>query len=170
MADGVRLIAAALAELDSGVSADEWAARADAYAAEILEVHDELTLMFASIPAERRVIVTNHDALGYLAHRYGFEVLGTIIPGASTQAETDPRRFAQLIEAVEAAGVRAIFAENTDSTRLAEQLASEVVGRSDLEVRVVRLYTDALGPQGSGAETYLGLLRTTGALIVDALT
>jgi zinc/manganese transport system substrate-binding protein len=170
MADGVRLIAAELADVDDHVDADEWERRADAYADELLAVHDELEAGFATIPEEDRKLVTNHDALGYLAYRYDFEVIGTVVPGSSTQAEADARQFSQLIETVEEAGVTAVFAENTDSTALAEQLASEVDGRSDLEVEVVRLYTDALGEPGSGAETYLDLLRTTGQRIVEALT
>jgi zinc/manganese transport system substrate-binding protein len=169
MADGVRLIAAELAAVDDHLDAEEWEGRGDAYAQELLAVHEEMEELFATIPAENRQLVTNHDALGYLAHRYGFEVLGTVIPGATTQAEADARRFSQLIQTVEEAGVRAVFAENTDSTALADQLASEVVGRSDLEVEVVRLYTDALGEPGSGAETYLDLLRTTAQRITDAL-
>jgi zinc/manganese transport system substrate-binding protein len=169
MADGVRLLAAELAEVDDHLDADEWERRGDAYAEEVLAVHDELEELFATIPDEDRKLVTNHDALGYLAHRYGFEVLATVVPGSSTQAEADARQFSQLIQTVEEAGVTAVFAENTDSTTLAEQLASEVAGRSDVEIEVVRLYTDALGEPGSGAETYLDLLRTTGQRITDAL-
>lgn len=169
MADGVRLIATEIADVDESLDAATWEERGEAYAAELLDVHEEIEQLLDAVPPERRLLVTNHDALGYFAHRYGFEVLGTVIPGASMQAETDPRSFAQLADLVDREGVPAIFAENTDSTRLAEQLASEVVGRGDLEVEVVRIYTDALGEPGSGAETYLGLLRTTAGLIVDAL-
>jgi ABC-type Zn uptake system ZnuABC Zn-binding protein ZnuA len=170
MADGVRLLAAELAEVADHLDADEWERRADAYADELLAVHEELEAGFDTIPEEDRKLVTNHDALGYLAYRYGFEVIGTVVPGSSTQAEADARQFSQLIETVEEAGATAVFAENTDATALAEQLASEVGGRSDLEVEVVRLYTDALGEPGSGAETYLDLLRTTGERIVEALS
>ncbi len=125
--------------------------------------------MFATIPEADRQLVTNHEALGYLASRYDFEILGTVIPGSSTQADADPAGFSELIATVEEADVPAVFAENTDSTVLAEQLASEVIGRGDLEVEVVPIYTDALAEEGSGAETYLGLLRTTAELITDAL-
>jgi zinc/manganese transport system substrate-binding protein len=170
MADGVRLLAAELADVDDHLEADEWERRGEAYAEEVLAVHEELDELFATIPGDNRKLVTNHDALGYLAFRYDFEVLGTVIPGSSTQAEADARQFSELVRTVEDAGVTAVFAENTDSTTLAEQLASEVGGRSDLELEVVRLYTDALGEPGSGAETYLDLLRTTGQRITDALT
>jgi zinc/manganese transport system substrate-binding protein len=170
MGDGVGMIAAEIAAVDTTLDAAEWDARAEAYVAELMEVHEEMEAMFAEIAEEDRQLVTNHDALGYLAVRYDFEVLGTVIPGSSTQADADPRGFSELIATVEEADVPAVFAENTDSTVLAEQLASEVIGRSDLQIEVVRIYTDALGDEGSGAETYLGLLRTTSELITEALT
>ena len=164
------ILAAELAALDTSIDEDEWLARGEVYAAELLDVHEEMEELFAAIPDDGRKIVTNHEALGYLAARYDFEVLGTVVPGSSTQAETDPRSFAELIETVEDAGVSVVFAENTDSIVLAEQLAGEVVGRTDVEIEVVPIYTDALGEEGSGAETYLGLLRTDAQLIADALS
>jgi zinc/manganese transport system substrate-binding protein len=169
MADGAQLIAAELAAVDSAVDAADWEARGEAYAQELLAVHAEMDEALAVVPDERRLLVTNHDALGYFAYRFDFEVIGTVIPGSTTQAETDAQQFGELVRVVEEAEVPAIFAENTDSTTLAEQLASEVVGRGDLEVEVVRLYTDALGEPGSGAETYPDLLRTNAGLIADAL-
>ena len=162
----VDLIAAELTDLRPEI---DWAARAAAYNAQILGVHEELLALFATISTERRSIITNHDALGYLAVAYDFEVIGTVIPGASTMAATNPQAFARLIDLVVAEGIDVIFAENTDSTVLAEQLASEAVGRGDVTLQVVRLYTDSLGGPGSGAETYLGMLRTTATLITEAL-
>ena len=170
MATGVELIAAELAAVDTTLDAGEWEQRGEQYAAMLLELHEELEEILSVIPSANRQLVTNHDALGYLAARYDFEVLGTVIPGATTQAEADAQSFAELIQTVEQAGVPAVFAENTDSTTLAEQLASEVIGRGDLELEVVGIYTDALGEAGSGAETYPGLLRTTATLIADALS
>lgn len=170
MARAVELIADELAALDSGVGADQWQQRAQDYRAELRDLDAEIAREFMRIPDERRLLVTNHDALGYLADRYDFEVLGTVIPGVSTHAAADPAAFAALIETVEDAQVPAIFAENTTSSVLAEQLASEVVDRTDLEVVVVQLTTDALGAPGSGAETYIDLLRTNARLIADALS
>jgi zinc/manganese transport system substrate-binding protein len=169
MATGVELLAAELAEVAPQVDADEWEARGAAYADQLREIDAELTGLFAQVPEERRVIVTNHDALGYLAARYDLEVVGTVIPGSSTQVEADPSSFAQLIATVEDEGIDVIFAENVDSTRLAEQLASEVIGRSDLEVEVVQVASDALGEPGTPEETYLGLLRETGTTIAERL-
>jgi zinc/manganese transport system substrate-binding protein len=162
----VELIAAELSVIRPEV---DWSARAEAYNAQLLAVHEEMTTLFATIAQERRSIITNHDSLGYLADAYGFRIIGTVIPGSSTMAATNPQAFARLIDLIIAEGVDVIFAENTDTTVLAEQLRSEAIGRSDLEVRVVRLYTDALGEPGSGAETYLGMLRTTAGILTEAL-
>jgi len=165
MADAVHLVADELATLGDG----DWEMRASAYAEELLEVHAELEAGFSGLPDDARRLVTNHDALGYLAARYDLEVIGTVIPGSSTQAEPDARAFAELIETVERAGVTAIFTENIETAALAEQIANEIGGRGGPEIEVVSLYTDALGEPGSGAETYLGLLRENGRRIVEAL-
>ena len=166
MADAVDIIATDLATLRSDV---DWAARAAELRSELEGVDAEMAELFATIPADRRLLVTNHDALGYLEARYGLEVVGTVVPGASTTVETNPRAFADLVDLLVAEGIDVIFAETTDTTTLAEQLASEVIGRGDLDVQVVQLSTGALGEPGSGAETYLGLLRTTARAITDAL-
>lgn len=163
----VELIAAELTDIRPEI---DWTARAVAYNAQILEAHEDMLALFATIPVERRSIITNHDALGYLEATYDLEVIGTVIPGASTMAATNPQAFARLIDLVVAEGVDVIFAENTDSIVLAEQLASEAVGRGDVTLQVVRLYTDALGGPGSGAESYVDMLRTTATLITEALS
>ena len=169
MADGVALIAAELAEHSDALDEDLLMSRAAAYGQQLEALDERISGWFDTIPEGNRQLVTNHDALGYFAARYDFEVVGTVLPGSSTQVEQDPAGFARLIESVETAGVPAVFAETTDSTVLAEQLQSEVAARTDLDLEVVEIYTGALGEPGSGAETYLGLLETTSALITEAL-
>ncbi|MBW3658595.1 MAG: metal ABC transporter substrate-binding protein [Actinobacteria bacterium] len=165
MADGVALIAAALAEVDDQLPDEEWEGRGADAAARLIALDEELRETFATIPPERRVLVTNHAAIGYLAERYDLEIVGTVIPGGGTLASAGAGRLAELADLIRDTGVPAIFAENTTDDRLAQALAREV-GR---DVAVVELYTDALGEAGSGAETYEGLLRTDAQLIVDAL-
>ncbi len=169
MARGVELLGAQLAEVAPQVDAAEWERRAATYADELRRIDGELAAAFEAVPADRRILVTNHEALGYLAARYDLEVLGTVIPGTTTQVETDPRAFTELIEVLEQHQVRTIFADNTDDTRLAEQLARETRGRGDLEVEVVEVTTDALGEPGTPTATYLGLLRETGTTIAERL-
>ncbi|MDP9364002.1 MAG: zinc ABC transporter substrate-binding protein [Chloroflexota bacterium] len=159
----VRNIAAGLSEVDPDGEAT-YQARGDAYAAELRVLDAAIQAAIDTVPRERRKLVTNHDALGYYADRYGLEIVGTVIPGLETTAEPSAREVATLIEAIEREGVPAIFAENTTSPALAEELAAEA------GVRVVDdLYTDSLGEPGSGADTYLGLMRTDTTLIVEAL-
>jgi zinc/manganese transport system substrate-binding protein len=169
MAEGVELLATELSSVAPQLDADALGERATAYGDELLAIDDELTAAFEEVPEADRIMVTNHDALGYLADRYDLDVVGTVIPGSSTQVEADAREFAELVATVEEYDITTVFAENTDSTVLAEQLASEVVGRGDLEVEVVQVATDALGEPGTPTDTYLGLLRETGTTIAESL-
>ena len=124
----------------------------------------ELEEQVAQLPGESRKLITNHDALGYFADRYGFEVVGTVIPAPGTMAQTNPAQLEELAELIEHEQVKAIFAETQHSIDDAEALADRVG-----DVDVVTLYTGSLGPAGSGADTYLGFMRTNANLIVDAL-
>ena len=120
--------------------------------------------MVQSIPAENRKLVTSHDSLGYFADRYGFDLVATVSPASSGLAEMDLRHLDELKQVLEATGVRAIFAETQHSSDDAETLADQLEG-----VEVVTLYTGSLGEPGSGADTYIGLLRTNATLIAEAL-
>ena len=108
---------------------------------------------------------TNHDAFGYFADRYNFEVIGTVIPSVSTLAEPSPASLEALAELIEETGVPAIFSEYLSHSRdVAAALADRLDG-----VSVVSLYSGALGPEGSGAETYLAMMRVNAQTIADAL-
>lgn len=82
------------------------------------------------MPADRRTIVTNHEALACFAERYDVHVVGTIIPGMSTGAEPSAQDMEQLTAVVRREGVTTIFAESTAPRQLAETLAGEVGGMS----------------------------------------
>jgi zinc/manganese transport system substrate-binding protein len=160
-ARAVDLIAERLEEIAEG----DWVGRAGTFVAELEALDDELRASLSAVPSERRKLVTSHDAFGYFAERYAFEVIGVLIPGGATQAAPDPRALAALAGVLREEGVGAIFAETTLPTNIAEALAVEVGG----EVRVVVLYTGSIGEPDSGADTYLGLLRTNVERIVAAL-
>ena len=134
------------------------------YVAELEAVDAEIAAKVEQLPAGSRKLVTNHEALGYFADRYGFEVIGTVIPSPSSMAQTSPAGLEALAEIIEHEGIKAIFAETQHSVDDIEALAARVG-----DVDVVTLYTGSLGPAGSGAETYVGFLRTNTDLIVDAL-
>ncbi|MDX1993682.1 MAG: metal ABC transporter substrate-binding protein [bacterium] len=160
----VNNIAAALSAADPA-NADIYAANAEAYIAELEALAEELDSLVAQVPDDQRVIVTNHEFLAYFAHRYGFEVVGTVIPGVTTSAEVAPQDILALIETVEAEGVRVIFAETSATTDLAETIASEI----GYEVAIVTLYSGALSRSDGPAATYLDYMRHNTTAIVNAL-
>jgi ABC-type Zn uptake system ZnuABC Zn-binding protein ZnuA len=110
------------------------------------------------------MLVTNHESLGYFADRYGFRVIGTIIPSVSTEAAPTAQQVARLVERLKAAHARAVFLETGANPGLARQVAAEA------GVRVVtELYTHSLsGPEGPAA-SYLAMMEYNAAAIVAAL-
>ena len=152
--------------LTTEVGLDQAAVEAclNSYVTELEAVDAEIEAKVEQLPAGSRKLVTNHEALGYFADRYGFEVIGTVIPSPSSMAQASPAGLEELAEIIEHEGIKAIFAETQHSVDDIEALAARVG-----DVDVVTLYTGSLGPAGSGAETYTGFLRTNTDLIVDAL-
>ena len=161
MADAVGLIADRLGS-SAGV---EVGASAAAYRSRILEADEEIRSMIEAVPPGRRMMVTNHFSYGYYADRYGITLLGTVIPAATTGAETSAADFAALVDLLEREGVSVVFGSTTEPTTLAEALSEEV----GYEVKVVKLYTGSLGEAGSGAETYLDMMLSSTRLIVENL-
>lgn len=162
MAEAMEVVADALSQQHPSV---DWDTEVTAIRTDLESLHREITEELAAVPADRRKLVTNHDALGYFADRYDFEVVGTVIPGGSTMAEPSASDLAELADLLRREGVNAVFADTTSPTRLAETLAAEVGG----DVEVHALYTGSLGPEGSGTETYAGVMRANAATIAGAL-
>ena len=126
----------------------------------------EVRATLESVSADRRILVTDHDALGYLADAYGYEIAGTVIPSGTTLAEPSSADLAELVSVIVAEDVPAIFANSAEPSTLAEAVAAET-GR---DVQVVSLYVGSLGEPGSGAEDYLSMMATDANLIATALT
>jgi zinc/manganese transport system substrate-binding protein len=158
----VPVIAEALASLDGlPVDAAQIDACAEDYVAELGALSGELDEQFAGLSAEQRRLVTSHEALGYLADRFDFEVIGAIIPSTSTLGESNVRDLEELASTMTDKGVTRIFGEVTGSDDVAAALAEQVGS----QVEVVALYTESLGDEGSEAATYLGMMRANGSLI-----
>jgi zinc/manganese transport system substrate-binding protein len=147
-------IAAAFTELDPD-NAAVYQANADTYKAELEALDAEIAALFTDIPVKERLIVTNHDFLGYFAEHYGFTVIGTVIPGISTLAEPNPRELAALSQQIEALGVKAIFVEFSATEDLSGALVAEI-GDS---VQIVELYSESLSEADGVASTYLDYMR-----------
>ncbi|QYG92471.1 zinc ABC transporter substrate-binding protein [Iamia sp. SCSIO 61187] len=165
VADAAEGIAAFLADEVPALATDEVADHAAAYVDELRALAAEVEETLAPIPPERRVIITNHEVFGYFADRYDFEVVGAVVPGGGTGAEPSAAELDDLAHLIEEEGVPAIFADASSPARLADALAAEVGG----DVEVVSLFTESLGEEGSGAETYAGLVRTNAERIAEAL-
>ncbi len=116
------------------------------------------------IPAQNRKLVTNHDALGYFAARYGFTVLGNVIPSFGTESEPSAKETAALINNIRRNNVGAIFTENIIPPKLVTQVASETGAKVGAPI-----YTDALGAIGSSGDTFLKAFRYNVTTIVAAL-
>jgi len=161
-AEYVATIADELAAVDPD-QADAYRGNAEAYTAELEELDRELTETAAQIPADQRVLVTSHDAYGYFADHYGFDVLGTVV-GITTEEEPSANTVRRLVDDIRAADVPTIFVETTVNPRVIEQIARD----ADVEVGDP-LYGDSLGEPGSGADTYEGMMRANMQALVDGL-
>ncbi|MCX6096486.1 MAG: metal ABC transporter substrate-binding protein [Candidatus Bipolaricaulota bacterium] len=155
-------IARELALLDPA-NAEGYAARALAYEQELKDLDAWIVEAVAAIPRERRKLVSDHEAFGYFVDRYGFDDVGTVIPGLSTLAEPSAQGLAALEDAIRERGVPAIFVGITVNPALAEQVAQ------DTGARIVFLYTGALSGTAGPAGTYLDLMRYDVRTIVQAL-
>lgn len=162
MADAAGFVAETLAEINDEI---DWASRAATYAAELTDLHTEIEQMLSGVDDTERFLVTNHDALGYFAARYGFEVVGTVIPGGSTLGDPSSEDLASLVATMRGLGVSVVFAESTRPSALADAVTAELGG----EVQVVELFTGSLGEAGSGAETLIDMLRLDATRIAEAL-
>jgi zinc/manganese transport system substrate-binding protein len=166
-----RGVAAALPELGeavvaaTGLEAADVDAAVSVYTDRLLALDADLAARFEALPPDRRVLVTDHDSFGAFADRYGFEILGSVIPASTTNAEASASDLDELADVIRATGVPAIFTETTQPDRLARAVADEAGG----EVEVVELYTGSLGEPGSGADSFVGMHTTNAERIVAAL-
>jgi ABC-type Zn uptake system ZnuABC Zn-binding protein ZnuA len=131
------------------------------YTAALRALDRELRRRIATVPAARRKLVTDHDAFGYLADRYGIRVVGAVIPSLSTAAEPSARDVVRLVQTIRSEGVCTVFSESSVSPKLAREVASEAGASVDAS-----LYGDTLGPAGSPGATYLGMMRWDAARMV----
>jgi ABC-type Zn uptake system ZnuABC Zn-binding protein ZnuA len=142
----------------------EYAASADAYAAKLKELDRWIAGQVSQLPEARRLLVTNHETLGYFADRYGFTVIGTIIPSVGTDAAPSAQELTRLTDRMRQLGVKAIFLETGSNSDVANQIARETGSRV-----VTELYTHSISPPGGAAPTYLDMIRFNTAAIVAAL-
>lgn len=166
MLAGVDAVVDVIREHVPGIDTGRIERNATDYRAELRRLADSMTARFGEIPTERRKLVTNHHVLGYLAERFGFTVVGAVVPSGTTLASPSPSDLESLAGTIQAAGVPAIFVDSSHPDRLARVLADE----AGVNVDVVSLYSESLDEPGTPGATYLDMMRTNTDLIVTGLT
>jgi ABC-type Zn uptake system ZnuABC Zn-binding protein ZnuA/ABC-type Mn2+/Zn2+ transport system permease subunit len=138
---------------------------AAAYVAKLRRLDDRIAGCMARVPAAQRRLVTDHDAFGYFAHRYGITVVGAVIPSQTTQAQPSARQVSRLSALIRREHVKAVFPESSINPKLAEAIARQTGATANLT-----LYGDTLGPEGSAGATYLAMERANADAMVRGFT
>jgi ABC-type Zn uptake system ZnuABC Zn-binding protein ZnuA/ABC-type Mn2+/Zn2+ transport system permease subunit len=162
--EAVRQIAAELSAVDPEDRAT-FEANAATYEGRLNGLDAGIANCFQSVPPGERRLVTDHDAFGYFANRYGIQVVGAVIPSQTTQAQPNAQDLSELADLVRSQGVRAIFPESSLSPELAETIASQTGAQVGQE-----LYGDTLGPEGSRGDTYLTMEAANANAMVAGFT
>jgi zinc/manganese transport system substrate-binding protein len=154
MRTAVDVITARLIEDVPGINAAAVEANADAYRDELAALESRIQGAVDDIPAENRALVTNHHVFGYFAERYGFEVIGAIVPSGTTLASPSASDLDSLASAIRSSGVPAIFVDSSQPDTLGQVLADE----AGLDVAVLSLYSESLTSAKGGAPSYIDMM------------
>jgi ABC-type Zn uptake system ZnuABC Zn-binding protein ZnuA len=146
-------------------AASAYARNARAYLAQVRRLDAGIAACMRRVPPAQRKLVTDHDAFGYFARRYGIDVIGAVIPSQTTQAQPSAGDLTQLVQTIRREHVRAVFPESSMSPKLANAIAHETGASADYA-----LYGDTLGPVGSDGATYLGMERHNADAMVRGFT
>jgi zinc/manganese transport system substrate-binding protein len=138
---------------------------AASYTDELRRLDREIATCIEKVPSARRKLVTTHDSLGYFADRYGVQVIGSVIPSLSTQAQPSAGDIAELVDQVRDERVSAVFPEAGVSQRLEEALAREAGAQVGDP-----LWADTLGGEGSGAATYVDAMSANARALAEGMS
>jgi ABC-type Zn uptake system ZnuABC Zn-binding protein ZnuA len=159
----VENISAGLSQADPA-GGEGYAKNAANYISQLHDLDSWIAGQVAVVPAGRRLLVTNHESLGYYADRYGFQVVGAIVPSVSTGASPSAQQLADLVDRIRVTGASVVFLETGTNPQLADQLAQET------GVRVVTgLFTHSVSAPDGPAPTYMEMMRYDTRAIVEAL-
>jgi zinc/manganese transport system substrate-binding protein len=138
-------------------------ANANAYLDAIAKEETDVKAALATLPKDRRKIITSHDAFGYFGAAYGLEIIAP--EGVSTESEASAKDVAKIIRQIRQEKIPAVFMENITDHRLLDQIAAETGAKIGGE-----LYTDALSPADGPAPTYLDMFRHNIGTLTAALS
>jgi ABC-type Zn uptake system ZnuABC Zn-binding protein ZnuA len=159
VADALPALAEALAEADPA-HAQGYRDRAEAYAAELQALDRELARTLSAIPPANRELVTSHDAMGYFADRYGFEVVATPFPASGAEAEASAARIHEVEEVIRETGVPTVYAEEEDDAEVLSLIAGETG---------VQIDESLLVESPGSAGTYVEMLRKDAQILLAGL-
>jgi ABC-type Zn uptake system ZnuABC Zn-binding protein ZnuA len=141
--------------------AETYKANAEAYIIELKELDVWIQAQVDTLTSEKRYLVTNHDALGYFADRYGFTIVGAVIPSLSSEASPSAQEMATLVEQIRSSNAMVIFLDAMDNPDLAKQIAKEA------KIKVITdLYFESLTAPDGLAPTYIDMMRHNTEIIV----
>ncbi|WP_254566192.1 metal ABC transporter solute-binding protein, Zn/Mn family [Oscillatoria sp. HE19RPO] len=164
--NGIRMAEAignSLKQIDPG-SADFYRQNINNLRAELEQLHTWIQAQVATIPSNKRVLVTTHDALGYYAQAYNFRVAEALM-GVSTSEQPNAARFRELVQLIRTEGVPTVFVEVTSNDRVMNNLARE----ANVQISPQALMADGLGPRGSNTGTYVQMMTSNTCIIVTGL-
>jgi ABC-type Zn uptake system ZnuABC Zn-binding protein ZnuA len=152
-----------LSKADPG-GASTYAANAAGYIKQLQDLDGWISQQVQAIPQDQRLLVTNHESLGYFADRYGFQVIGTVIPSVSTEASPSAQELARLVDRIKATHAKAIFLETGTNPQLAQQVAQDTGAKV-----VTEIYTHSTTDPNGPAPNYIAMMKHDTMAIVNAL-
>jgi manganese/zinc/iron transport system substrate-binding protein len=171
-AECVKYVGKILTEKDPSHK-DEYAKNVEAYLKQLAEADDYCRKQLSVIPEEQRALVSVHDAFNYFCAEYG--LIAMPLKGVSTEDEVTIGRMDEVVKFLVDRKIKAVFVESATSPQIVEALLAPC-RKAGHEVKVgprdgveYVLYADALGPAGSGADSYLGMIKANVDTIVSAL-
>ena len=141
-----------------------YSSNAENYIQQLRQLDSWIKDQVSQIAPAQRLLVTNHETLGYFAARYGFQIIGSLIPSFSTDASPSAQQLAQLTDVIRSTTARAIFIDVGNNPQLADQIATETKAKV-----VTELYSESLSTADGPASTYLAMMKYNVAIIVSAL-
>ena len=162
----VEVVADALAEFDPPNSAG-YRENAAAYLAQLKTLDAYARRAMGSIPDEQRVLVTAHDAFGYMGRAYGIEVMG--IQGLSTESEAGLKDINRIVDDLVRRQIPAVFVESSVSDKNVKALIEGAGSRGHTVKIGGELFSDAMGPSGTYEGSYIGMIDHNVTVIVRAL-
>ena len=162
----VRVVSEKLSEFDSA-NADYYKANSEAYLKELEALDAYAKKSLASVPENRRILITAHDAFNYFGRAYGLRVMG--IQGISTESEAGLKRIRELIDLIVEKDVTAVFTESSVSEKNVRALLEGAKQRGKAVKLGGSLFSDAMGKQGTYEGTYIGMIDHNVTTVTRAL-